>query len=222
MTGTEIPAASRRCPISIPDPSPRLMSRRTQTALHPHANAVTVPACGLFLWKRKFSHDWPFNNRPLNNGGFRRVGLSILFADLSVFLDGPYANTNIATTNPITVARTAADLCEFIFHAFGRLFPSLPHTNALAVFGSDQAKKAAVKLGDFAAYLPTEGGVFHRKVTHGRPHAVGPSVSYDRRTTRPSNHRKFESINTSKSFRSRICGRLAGCGGRWFLPRTHH
>jgi hypothetical protein len=41
---------------------------------HPHANAVTAPACGLFLWKRKFSHDWPFNNRPLNKGGFRRVG----------------------------------------------------------------------------------------------------------------------------------------------------
>jgi hypothetical protein len=90
-------------------------------------------------------------------------------------------------------------------------------------FPLPQAKKAAVKLGDFTALtLPTEGGVFHRKVTNGRPHAAGPSLSYDRRTTRPSNHRQFESINTSKSFQSRICGRLAGCGGRWFLPRTHH
>jgi hypothetical protein len=27
-------------------------------------------ACYLFVWKRKFSHHWPFNNRHLNNWGF--------------------------------------------------------------------------------------------------------------------------------------------------------
>ena len=33
MTGTELPAALRRCLSSMPEPSPRLMSRRTQTRL---------------------------------------------------------------------------------------------------------------------------------------------------------------------------------------------
>ena len=29
-------------------------------------------------------------------------------------------------------------------------------------------------------------------------------------------------IQPSKSFRSRICARPGGSGGRWFLPRRHH
>ena len=51
-----------------------------------------------------------------------------------------------------------------------------------------------------------------------RPKTQGPSAW---RRGWPRKHRQFGNISASKSFRSHICGRLGGSGGRSFLPRTH-